>query len=108
VVQLLRNRRSQVSVDPAALAALERLNQLREKIDGVDAALLRLLNERASIVLEVQRVKASADLPRVDGPRMDQILERLVALNPGPLTADEVRDLHGQLLRFFAYRLQPR
>jgi chorismate mutase len=97
-----------VSAHPLSLAALERLDQLREEIDAIDAELLALLSRRAAVVLEVQKVKASADLPRVDNPRMEQILSRLVALNPGPLTADEVRDLHGQLLRFFAYRLQPR
>jgi chorismate mutase len=86
----------------------ERLLRLRVEIDAVDAQLLELLNRRAAIVLEVQQVKARAEMSRVDNPRMQQILDQLVALNKGPLTSEEVRDVYGELLQFFAHRLEPR
>jgi 3-deoxy-7-phosphoheptulonate synthase/chorismate mutase len=86
----------------------ESLRRLREQIDGLDARLLELLSERAEVVLEVQRVKARESIARVDNPRMEQILDRLVSLNKGPLTPAEIRDVYGELLKFFAHRLEPR
>jgi chorismate mutase len=84
------------------------LRRLREEIDALDAQMLELLSQRASVVLEVQRVKARESIARVDNPRMEQILERLVSLNKGPLTPAEIRDVYGELLAFFAHRLAPR
>jgi chorismate mutase len=84
------------------------LLRLRAEIDALDADLLELLNRRAAVVLEVQRVKSRESIPRVDNPRMERILERLIGLNKGPLTAAEIRDVYGELLKFFAHRLEPR
>ena len=86
----------------------ESLSRLRTQIDDIDARLLELLNQRAAVVLEVQQVKSREAIPRVDNPRMEKILERLVGLNKGPLTTAEIRDVYGELLKFFAHRLQPR
>jgi chorismate mutase len=84
------------------------LLRLRAEIDALDAELLEVLNRRATVVLEVQRVKARESIPRVDNPRMERILERLIGLNKGPLTPAEIRDVYGELLKFFAHRLEPR
>jgi chorismate mutase len=86
----------------------ESLRRLREEIDAIDAQVLKLLSERASVVLEVQRVKSRESMARVDNPRMEQILDRLVSLNKGPMTPAEIRDVYGELLKFFAHRLEPR
>jgi 3-deoxy-7-phosphoheptulonate synthase / chorismate mutase len=86
----------------------ESLRRLRDQIDDLDARLLELLSERALVVLEVQRVKSRESIARVDNPRMEQILDRLVSLNKGPLTPAEIRDVYGELLKFFAHRLEPR
>ena len=86
----------------------ESLGRLRTEIDAIDARMLELLNQRASVVLEVQKVKSRESIARVDNPRMEQIVERLVSLNKGPMTPDEIRDVYGELLRFFAHRLEPR
>ena len=86
----------------------ESLGRLRTEIDAIDARMLELLNQRASVVLEVQKVKSRESIARVDNPRMEQIVERLVSLNKGPMTPDEIRDVYGELLKFFAHRLEPR
>ena len=86
----------------------ESLGRLRAQIDAIDARMLELLNQRASVVLDVQKVKSRESIARVDNPRMEQIVERLVSLNKGPMTPDEIRDVYGELLRFFAHRLEPR
>ena len=86
----------------------ESLGRLRAQIDAIDARMLELLNQRASVVLDVQKVKSRESIARVDNPRMEQIVERLVSLNKGPMTPDEIRDVYGELLQFFAHRLEPR
>ncbi len=62
----------------------ERIKDLREKIDRVDEQILRLLNERAEIVLEVGRMKSEARSNFYDPKRESEILHRLISRNVGP------------------------
>ncbi|MDR2055905.1 MAG: prephenate dehydratase [Desulfovibrio sp.] len=72
--------------DPA-----ERLAAIRTEIDAADAALLDLLNRRASLSLEVGSIKKDMG-PGVFKPlREREVLESLVRRNPGPLPADHLR-----------------
>lgn len=62
------------------------LAPLRAKIDALDADLLRLLNERAKVVVEVGHVKRTAgDAPIYVPHREKAVLDRVRANNPGPL-----------------------
>ena len=76
------------------------LNSLREKIDDIDAQLLTLFNQRASLAIEVAEAKRAALKPgetlsffRPD--REAQVIQRIQSLNPGPLSNQEV----GRLIR---------
>ncbi|MDR1659981.1 MAG: prephenate dehydratase [Desulfovibrio sp.] len=74
------------SPDPA-----ERLAAIRAEIDAADAALLDLLNRRASLSLEVGSIKKGMG-PGVFKPlREREVLESLVRRNAGPLPADHLR-----------------
>jgi chorismate mutase/prephenate dehydratase len=64
--------------------ARQELVRLRECIDAIDAAILAKLNERASAVLEVGRLKGSAGLPVYEPAREQGIVARLAAQNAGP------------------------
>jgi chorismate mutase len=68
----------------------EVLQKRRKEIDLLDAELLRLLNERAQIVLELAAVKKSSGLPAYDGQREQEVLERICRENQGPLQAESV------------------
>lgn len=62
-----------------------RLNAIRGEIDNVDSALLQLLNRRATLSLEVGRIKAG-DTGLIFKPvREREVLASLVAGNTGPL-----------------------
>jgi chorismate mutase/prephenate dehydratase len=61
----------------------DKLKDLREKIDSVDARLVKLISERARLVRQVADVKAGATVYRPE--REAQILRRVAELNPGPL-----------------------
>ena len=77
------------------------LDQLREKIDSIDSQLISLFNQRAQCAMDVAEVKrAESDSPDavIDFFRPDreaQVIQRIKALNEGPLSDDEA----GRLIR---------
>ena len=58
------------------------LAQLRAEIDHVDDELVRLLDQRAALSLEVARVKRHSGEPVRDEGRERRILERLLGRDP--------------------------
>jgi chorismate mutase / prephenate dehydratase len=63
------------------------LENLRKQIDQIDEQLVRLINERAKVVVEVGKLKRQdRSAPGVYAPdRERQVLDRVKALNAGPL-----------------------
>jgi chorismate mutase/prephenate dehydratase len=61
------------------------LEDLRKRIDQIDARLVELLNERAQVVVEIGKLKNSTDAPVYAPDREKQVLERIQQLNRGPL-----------------------
>ena len=74
----------------------EKLNELRSRIDTIDAALLRLLSERAQIAQQVGRAKNGDKIYRPE--REAQILQRVLAANPGPLSPESVERLFREIM----------
>ena len=62
----------------------------RNKIDAIDAALLRLLNERAEIVLQVARLTQEQSAPVCDPARERRLMSSLRQSNAGPLDDEAV------------------
>lgn len=63
------------------------LNDHRRRIDEVDRELVRLLNRRAQMSIQVVQLKKDASLPMWDTAREDGILRHVQRVNPGPLDA---------------------
>ncbi|MFZ9406934.1 MAG: prephenate dehydratase [Burkholderiaceae bacterium] len=63
----------------------DRLSEIRQRIDAVDARLLELLAERGRLVLEVGALKHATNAPVWRPEREAQIMQRLADTNPGPL-----------------------
>ena len=80
---------------------MDSLEKLRKSIDAIDAQLLELFNQRANCAVDVASVKRElSDSPdeAIDFFRPDreaQVIKRIKAMNPGPLSDDEV----GRLIR---------
>lgn len=64
----------------------EQLATLRRSIDQIDSRLIELLNERARLAIEIGNAKRSAGEPILTPEREQQILQRVQAANPGPLS----------------------
>ena len=78
------------------------LAPLRRRIDEIDQLLIRLLNERAQCALDVGRIKQAhagdSALFFYRPERVAQILDTLQALNPGPLSNDDLARLFREIL----------
>ncbi|MFN0317673.1 MAG: prephenate dehydratase [Burkholderiales bacterium] len=72
------------------------LKPLRERIDRIDAELLRLLNERAQTAHAIGTLKNDGVIYRPE--REAQVLRRLEELNTGPLPAEAVRTLFTEVI----------
>ncbi|MBV9950224.1 MAG: chorismate mutase, partial [Myxococcales bacterium] len=73
------------------------LDDLRKRIDDVDDRILKLLDERASVVAEVARVKREANLPTYDPERERLVLDRL-ASRAGPFPASAIRAVYREVM----------
>ena len=76
----------------------ERVQALRERVDEVDQDLVRALNERASIVQEIVAMKAEAGVPLFDPKREEEILQRIMQYNEGPIYDTSMREIFELIL----------
>jgi chorismate mutase/prephenate dehydratase len=83
-----------MSTDPAALLAL------RQQIDAIDDELLQLVNRRAALAQSIGQVKAraQAQISVMRPEREAQIVRRLQAHNPGPLSAGQVQHVFKEVM----------
>ncbi len=71
---------------------------LRRRIDEVDSEILRLLNLRARLVVDVGRVKAEQHLDFHVPQREEEIYTRLTAENAGPFPSRAVRPVFREVI----------
>lgn len=77
----------------------KRLSELREEIDVVDLQISGLLNKRAGMVTDIGVIKRRLDLPIYDGQRETEIVTKLSADNPGPLSNEILAAIYHDILR---------
>jgi len=61
------------------------LEELRKKIDELDHQLVKLLNERARVVVEIGKLKTKTDKPVYSPDREKEVFARIAQANEGPL-----------------------
>lgn len=74
------------------------LDDWRSRINNLDEEILNLLNRRGQVALQIGELKRQQGLPYFIPEREAQVLERLVALSPGPLGADAIRAIWREIL----------
>ena len=75
-----------------------RITELREKIDAVDAELLSALNRRAGLVIKVGYIKQQQQARILDSEREALLMARLLELNRGPLKDEMVQRLFQSII----------
>ena len=78
--------------------ASEDLESLRRKIDGLDEQLVRLLNDRAKVVVEIGKLKQQSNTPVYAPDREKAVLDRIRAINAGPLPARAMEAIWRELM----------
>ncbi len=74
------------------------LQSLRGKMDRVDKQLVKLMNERAKVAVEIGKLKHNLGLSAYAPAREDEVLGRAAALNKGPLAERSVRAVFRELI----------
>lgn len=74
------------------------LDDLRRQIDEIDDSILELLNDRASVVVEVGRLKEGASSDFYVPSREQAIYQRLTDENRGPFPKDGVRRVFREII----------
>ncbi len=74
------------------------LEQLRNEIDALDADIVALLNQRATVAATVGRLKASQDREFHVPSRERAVYERVAALNQGPLPEEAIRNIFREIM----------
>lgn len=74
------------------------LIKLRRKIDLIDQEILRLLNERAGIAMEISSLKQENSINVYDPVRERQIEKNVRLLNKGPLSDDSVLSVFREVI----------
>jgi len=74
------------------------IKKLRNDIDAIDEEILKLLNKRSRIVLEIANIKRDTKAKFYSPERERQIIERLTSLNKGPFPNDALMALYREIL----------
>lgn len=78
--------------------ALEQIDALRQRIDELDEALVRLLSARAECALAIGRAKKELGLEVYQPSREAEVLNHVQRLNPGPLDDGAMRRLFERVI----------
>lgn len=70
----------------------------RRRIDEIDRAIVRLLNERARYALAIGRLKRAQGMPIYDLEREEEVLDRVTAESEGPLAAFSIRGIFAEVI----------
>jgi len=74
------------------------LEDLRKRIDEINLKLVALFNQRARLAQQIGRLKHHDGAPIYQPVRERQVLDRVVAHNPGPLSGDHLRRIFQEII----------
>ncbi|MFA5196174.1 MAG: prephenate dehydratase [Bacteroidales bacterium] len=74
------------------------LEKVRKKIDNIDARIVKLLNERAYEVIEINKIKTENKLSNYAAEREINILRRLKRIGQGPLALTDLENIFREVL----------
>lgn len=74
------------------------LNDHRRRIDELDRELVRLLNRRAQMSIQLGQLKKETGLPMRDEAREESILRQVQRANPGPLDGHAIAAIFRAIL----------
>ncbi len=70
----------------------------REEIDRLDAELVRILNQRAALALDLAQLKQQLGWEIRDSERERQVLRRVTGANPGPFDHHGIKRIFRRII----------
>jgi chorismate mutase/prephenate dehydratase len=70
----------------------------RVRMDRINLEILKLLSERASHANEIGRIKHGSGVAVYLPGREREVIEAMIAANPGPLSADHIAHIYGEII----------
>lgn len=74
------------------------IKRLRHKIDEIDAEIVKFLNKRAGLTIEIAKLKSKNNLATYVPDREKEVLRKVAALSKGPLKADSVKAIYSEIM----------
>jgi len=74
------------------------IDEIRKKIDALDEQFVALLNQRASLVLQIGGIKRLSGLPIYEPAREQEVSRRVTASNHGPLPNEQLLDIYDRII----------
>lgn len=74
------------------------LDALRRRVDEIDAKIVDAISERARIIVEIGKNKQRTGTPIYAPHRERQVLDRVVALNPGPMSPQTIEAIYREIM----------
>jgi len=74
------------------------IESIRKQIDEIDNSVLKLLNVRASLAIEIGKIKKKLNEQVYDPAREKEIIGRLIAENNGPLDSKIIKTLFERII----------
>lgn len=74
------------------------LEENRKRIDLIDEEIIRLINERTSMAVEIGKKKAAIGKPVFDAKREAEVFEKITDLNDGPIGHDALRGIYREIM----------
>lgn len=74
------------------------IEECRRRIDAIDENLVKLLNERAAVALQICNLKRANGLPVYAPDREAVILRRIAEVNSGPLSREAVNSIYREII----------
>ena len=77
---------------------MDKIDSIRERINNIDDKILELLNERATLVVEIGEIKKDSGKALYVPSREFSIYERLTAQNEGPFPSNAIRNVFREII----------
>ena len=74
------------------------LSEFRQRIDELDNQIVRLLNERARVVVDIGETKRHSNAPIYDSDREQDVLRRIAEFNEGPLLPKTLQAIYREMM----------
>ncbi len=74
------------------------IEELRKQINELDAHIVKLLNERTQVALEIGRLKENQDAPTFAPHREEEVFARVKGMNQGPLPPSSIEAIYREIV----------